>query len=197
MTNILFSKSVKPIHYCFDVLSPLIRASSSLQLEEVEHVCSEWHAVLHPVWQRQLVWLHQRGHCLCEFETCSVTRPFCLTAFLNFGSHAIPIILLKGLKWFLSVLTSPSLLPVPLLADCRSASSWPAVWWSGEATWHNICSGTIRWGLGHGLPLHISSWCHPSVWHGHVCQAAATEHFLFLHKQVGYWQKNYWRKCIN
>lgn len=48
--------------------------------------------VFHPVRQRQLVWLHQRGHGLCEFDMCSLTWPFCLTAFLNFAGHTIPII---------------------------------------------------------------------------------------------------------
>lgn len=67
---------------------------------------------------------------------------------LSFVGHAFPIFSLR--------LLSLSFLPVPLLADCRSECSRPAVWRSSEATWHNICSGTIRWGLGHGLPLHIS-----------------------------------------
>lgn len=67
---------MKSVHCCS---SCLIRASSPLQLKEVEHIRSEWHTVLHPVRQRQPVWLHQRGHCLCEFETPSLTFPRSLT----------------------------------------------------------------------------------------------------------------------
>ena len=51
------------------LLSPVIRAPSSLLLQEVQHVCEERHRVLHPVRQRQLDRLHQRGHCLCELQT--------------------------------------------------------------------------------------------------------------------------------
>ena len=45
--------------------------------------------------------------------------------------------------------------PAPLPAGCGSACSSPAVWWSREAAWNHVCSGTVWWGFGHGLPLHI------------------------------------------
>lgn len=79
------------MNFKYDWWFSLIRVSSPLQLKEVEHICQEWHRVLHPVWQGQLVWLHQWGHCHCEFEKHSVTLSLSsLTAFLSFGDHTIP-----------------------------------------------------------------------------------------------------------
>lgn len=49
-----------------DWASAVFRGSSQIQLEEVQHLRSERHQVLHPVRQRQLVWFHQRGHRLSE-----------------------------------------------------------------------------------------------------------------------------------
>lgn len=73
------------------------------------------------------------------------------------------------------------LIPLAWIAGCRSVCAWAAVWRSGEAARDHVCSCTIRWGAGHGLPLNICSWCHAGVWHGHGCQATPPEHFLFLH----------------
>lgn len=116
--------SCSPWHLYIFILSSPIRGPSSLQLKEIKYICSEWHKVLHPVWQRQLVWLHQRRHCLCESQKHSLAFPcslshshFCPTAFHNFDGHAVPIISLDfffRLCWLLA--------PLPLHFTCR----WPA-----------------------------------------------------------------------
>lgn len=57
-------------HWYFPLNSPtsLFSAPSSLQLQQIQHVCSERQLVFHQVPDRQFVRLHQRGHGLCEFQ---------------------------------------------------------------------------------------------------------------------------------
>ncbi|KAE8282959.1 Cathepsin D [Larimichthys crocea] len=69
--------------------------------KEVEHVRPERDAVLHPVRPRQLVRLHQRGHCLYRWDACSrpAVRRSCEAAWHHVCSGAVR----RGLRHGLSV----------------------------------------------------------------------------------------------
>lgn len=92
-------------------LTSLFSAPSSLQLQKIQHVCSERRLVFHQVPEWQFDRLHQRGHAHCEFQTTPTGRLFRWVKVLSSWGSDIPFVLLNDLCLPLSSSGSP---------DCRS-----------------------------------------------------------------------------
>lgn len=91
---------VTPLNYSFRCSAPT-RGPPPLQLQEVELVRSERHPVLHRLRPGQLVWLHQWGYCLGEFQTRS-HGPTTLNCILsNLAGHVVPVIPLKHVHFII------------------------------------------------------------------------------------------------
>lgn len=66
----------------------------------------------------------------------------------------------------------------------RVEGAKPAVWWSGQAAWHRVRRGALRWRPGHGISRHFCRRHHAGVRHSHGCQNPASECLLVLYQQV-------------
>lgn len=124
---------LEALHGCCPFNSPpsLLRAPSSLQLPNIQHVRSGRQVVLHQLPERQFVRLHQRGHGVCEFQEPAEQNSSVL------GGSDIGFLCYKKVPVCLRLLLAL------LIADCRPACAWSAVWRSRESTRPDLCLHTV------------------------------------------------------